>query len=70
MVLRMLSKTFLLTQHDDWTRHLASLNAELTAQAGTRDRAAKLERAGKAAEWLGHYARLLRDGHGVHVPQP
>ena len=66
MVCRMLSKTFLLTQHDDWTRHLTRLSAELEA-AGGRDRAAKLERVGKAAEWLAHYARLLRDAHGVQV---
>jgi hypothetical protein len=66
MVSVMLKKQFLLTQHDDWARHLASLNAELRAAAG-RDRAAQLARVEKAAEWLAHYARLLRDGHGVNA---
>ena len=63
----MLSKTFLLGQHDDWTRHLGRLNAELEVAGGSRDRAANLQRAGKAAEWLAHYQRLLRDGHGIEV---
>jgi hypothetical protein len=62
----MLKKDFLLTQHDDWRRHLADLNADLGVP-GSRDRAAKLARIQKGAEWLAHYARLLRDGHGVHV---
>ena len=66
MVCSMLSKTFLLTQHDDWTRHLTSLNAELDLAVGS-DRAAKMQRVGNAAEWREHYARLLRDGHGVQV---
>jgi hypothetical protein len=62
----MLRKDFLLTQHGDWLRHLTNLNAELNRPAA-RDRAATVARAGKAAEWLAHYARLLRDGHGVCV---
>jgi hypothetical protein len=62
----MLKKAFLLAQHDDWTRHLTDLNAQL-GSAAHKDRPAKLERVGKAAVWLAHYARLLRDGHGVHV---
>ena len=62
----MLKKAFLLAQHQDWARHLTELNAELEA-AGAKDRAARLRRIGKAGEWLTHYARLLREGHGVHV---
>jgi hypothetical protein len=62
----MLRKDFLLAQHGDWLRHLANLNAELNRPVA-RDRAATLVRAGKAADWLAHYARLLRDGHGVRV---
>ena len=62
----MLKKAFLLAQHTDWTRHLTHLNAELKT-ASHKDRPAKLERVDKAAHWLAHYARLLRDGHGVHV---
>jgi hypothetical protein len=62
----MLKKDFLLALHADWLRHLTALNAELS-RAAARDRATTLARAGKAAEWLAHYARLLRDGHGVRV---
>ena len=62
----MLKKAFLLAQHTDWHRHLSLLSAELKT-ASQKERPAKLERVGKAAHWLAHYARLLRDGHGVHV---
>ena len=62
----MLKKAFLVAQHQDWTRHLADLNAQLKSAAG-KDRVDKLRRVGKATEWLAHYAGLLRDGHGVHV---
>ena len=62
----MLKKAFLMAQHDDWTRHLSQLNAQLKA-ATLKDRPAHLHRVGKATQWLAHYARLLRDGHGVNL---
>ena len=59
----MLKKDFLLFLHADWKINFEQLSAELRADG--EGRGAKLVRIRKAADWMEHYAEILRRQYGV-----
>jgi hypothetical protein len=62
----MLSKSFLLSQYDDWTQHSADLNVREKFLAASQ-RAEHQRWAAKCVTWRAHYANLLRQGYGHQV---
>jgi hypothetical protein len=62
----MLKKSFLLSQYENWSRHGADLDAQEKFLRGT-ERVENREWAAKSVAWQAHYAKLLRDGYGLHV---
>jgi hypothetical protein len=59
----MLSKEFLLFHYKDWQQNLKQLHSDLAIGDGSRS--VQLERIRKAEKWVAHYARQLRDKHGI-----
>ena len=65
---RMLKKTFLLSQYENWSRHRADLDVQEKSLSGAK-RMENRQWAARSIVWREHYARLLLEGYGLHVPQ-
>ncbi len=63
---RMLKKSFLLSQYENWVRHGADLDAQEKVLSGVK-RAENRRWAERGLIWREHYAKLLLDGYGLHV---
>ena len=64
----MLKQSFLLSQYENWSRHGADLEAQEKLLSGAK-RVENRQWAARSLVWREHYAKLLLDGYGLHVPR-